>query len=343
MSWDRNWACRIEADSRVRGWSAVTLQNRFVRMTILVDKGCDVVELLYKPLDLDVTPRTRRGLRRRAETLAAPWSEMGAFLDQYEGGWQEILPAGGPPDSYQGAQFPQHGESSRLPWKIARVRDSEERVSVDCFVRLSVMPLVLEKTFELTESSSEVVITSAVTNESEVRLPIMWGHHLAFGAPFIGPGAEVSFPEGTTYSAYGSEVYDSGRRSDGSPGLWPSMRRFDGELIDMRKLPSQGEKSDLHFLRPSAPTFSLTNASRTLSLNARWDRDVHPYVWFWQEFGAAKSYPWWGGEYLIGLEPWSSDAGSGISEAVANNSALWLDPGERAQNTLAIDLSEDPK
>ena len=126
-TWDRNWGCRVDVDCTTRGWATAVLQNRALRVTVLVGKG-DVVEVLYKPLDLDLTPRTARGLRRRDEVLAAPWSELGSFLDQYEGGWQEILPHGGPPGMYLGASFPQHGESTRLPWGVAVIEDSPDRM-----------------------------------------------------------------------------------------------------------------------------------------------------------------------------------------------------------------------
>ena len=72
--WDRNWGCRVEIDGKSRGWEIAVIQNAKLRVSILVGKGCDVVEVLYKPTDLDLTPRTGRGLRRRDEAIAAPWS-----------------------------------------------------------------------------------------------------------------------------------------------------------------------------------------------------------------------------------------------------------------------------
>jgi hypothetical protein len=50
-----------------------------------------------------------------------------------------------------------------------------------------------------------------------------------------------------------------------------------------------------------------------------------PYLWFWQEFGASRFYPWYGRNYNVGLEPFSSHPTNGIEEAIENGSALSVD------------------
>lgn len=338
MIWDRNWGCRVDIDGTLRGWDVAVLQNQTLRVTVLTGKGCDVVEVLYKPLDLDITPRTVRGLRKREQVLGGPWSEMGAFQDQYEGGWQEILPHGGPPGSYLGASFPQHGESSRVPWSVSVVEDSQDRVEIRCMARLAIMPFLVEKRFSLHGSDPVLDMTSSVTNEAAVALPLMWGHHLAFGAPFVGPGVRIELPAGTSYTAHPEAVYDTGRRSDGRSGEWPVMTDHEGKAIDMRKLPPRGTRSDLHYLQPPEGWYILTSADSSMGAKVTWDLQAQPFLWFWQEFGAARTYPWWGTEYLVGLEPWTSRAGSGLTDAVAAGTAPVLDPGASMDSTLCIEM-----
>ena len=339
-TWDRNWGCRVDVDGTSRGWASAVLQNRMLRVTVLVGKGCDVVEVLYKPLDLDLTPRTGRGLRRRDEVLAAPWSEMGSFLDQYEGGWQEILPHGGPPGTHLRASFPQHGESTRLPWTVTVVDDSPDRVEILCTTRLAVMPFSVEKRFSLAHAEPVLTMTSTVTNDTAVPLPFMWGQHLAFGAPFVGPGTRVSLPPGTTYVAYPQAVFDTGRRSDGRAGVWPDMTSHDGAAIDMSELPAHGTRSDLHFLSPPEGWYELDSPDSGARVRVSWDVARQPYLWFWQEFGAACTYPWWGAEYLVGLEPWTSPSGSGLADAAAAGTAAILDPGDSMSTAIRIEVEE---
>ena len=338
--WDRNWGCRVDIDGTTRGWESAVLQNAKIRVTILVGKGCDVVEVLYKPLDIDITPRTGRGLRRRDEAIAAPWSDMGSFLDQYEGGWQEILPHGGQPGEYKGAAFAQHGESARLPWKVSVITDTADRVEILCTSRLSIMPFYIEKRFSISATDATLVMETTVKNEGAVELPLMAGHHLAYGAPFIGPGSKIEMPQGTTYEAHSATVFETGRRSNGQSGTWPSMTSDSGTDIDMRELPPQGTKSDLHYLKPSEGWYTISSPDNSLITRVTWDHVAQPYLWFWQEFGAGKTYPWWGMEYLLGLEPWTSAPGSGLSDAVAAGTAPYIQPGNSISNAVSVHIEE---
>jgi len=339
-TWDRNWDCRVDVDGTSRGWACAVLQNRTLRVTVLVGKGCDVVEVLYKPLDLDLTPRTGRGLRRRDEVLAAPWSEMGSFLDQYEGGWQEILPHGGPPGTHLRASFPQHGESTRLPWTVTVVDDSPDRVEILCTLRLAIMPFMVHKRFTLTGSDATLTMTSTVTNEGAVNLPLMCGHHLAFGAPFVGPGARIELPANTAYTAHPEAEFDTGRRSDGEPGVWPNMTSAGGSLIDMQELPPWETPSDLHYLEPPEGWYTLTSAKNDIRARVTWDLTTQPFLWFWQQFGAGKTYPWWGTEYLVGLEPWTSAPGTGLADAVASGTVPMVHAGGSLSTILGIQIEE---
>lgn len=343
MTWDRNWGCRVEADSEIRGWAATVLQNELLRVTILNGKGCDVVEMLYKPLDSDITPRTHRGLRSRDMVLAAPWSDEGSFIDNYEGGWQEIFPHGGPARPFQGAYLPQHGESARLPWAVSILEDTPDCVQIEASLRLSIMPFSASKRFTLRRSSGALEMESTVTNESSVELPLMWGHHVVFGAPAFGPGATIEFPPGTSYFAHEGSQFPSGRRSNGEPGMWPEMVGADSELIDMRVFPERDAPTDLHYLNPSEGWYALHAKDSPLSVTVNWDLATQPYVWFWQQFGAWKEYPWWGTEYLVGLEPWTSAPGSGLGHPETLKNSPRVAPGDSLTAHSVITIKEDKK
>jgi hypothetical protein len=66
-----------------------------------------------------------------------------------------------------------------------------------------------------------------------------------------------------------------------------------------------------------------------LAIEFEWDKNIFPYLWYWQEFGRSNEYPWFGKNFNIGLEPFSSFPTNGISEAVNNQSALQFGPGEK--------------
>ena len=87
----RNYGCRISEFS-FKGLRTVVMENEMLRIGILVDKGTDIYEFLYKPLDIDCMWQSRisiRGWQPRQESVP---SIMGPFLDFYFGGWQELFP-----------------------------------------------------------------------------------------------------------------------------------------------------------------------------------------------------------------------------------------------------------
>ena len=140
----RNHGCRISDAWTLAGMRTLIFENELLRVVVLIDKGSDIIEFRYKPLDLDFLYFAPGGLRNpRQHTLSAP--STGPFLDYYSGGWNEILPNGGPHINYQGAELGQHGEVSLIPWEYAIVADSPQKVAARLWVRPVRTPVFLEK------------------------------------------------------------------------------------------------------------------------------------------------------------------------------------------------------
>src|SRR5947209_8026771 len=118
----RNFGCRITEWS-IEGLRAVTLENRALRVSVLVDKGADIFEFLYKPRDVDLLWRSPLGIVHPAHGTASVASREGAFMDTYEGGWQELFFTLGSPAMHHGAEFGAHGEVALLPWTYSIERD----------------------------------------------------------------------------------------------------------------------------------------------------------------------------------------------------------------------------
>jgi hypothetical protein len=183
----RNWGARVH-ETTYSGIDAVVLENAKLRVTVLAGKGTDVVELNYKPLDLDFAPISPGGVR-------APRTDQGdAFMDHYPGGWQEVLPNGGVPTSHAGATYGQHGEISLVPWDHTIERDDEDGVTVAFEIALRTVPLRLTKRLSLDRDTAELRMSETLVNESDVEVDAMWGHHIAFGPPFLSEATTVDLP-----------------------------------------------------------------------------------------------------------------------------------------------------
>src|SRR5450759_4154774 len=91
----RNHGCRVSDAWTVDGMRTLIIENELLRVTVLLDKGSDIVEFRYKPRDLDYLLYMPGGLKNpNRGVLSTP--NDGPFLDYYTGGWNDILPNGGP-------------------------------------------------------------------------------------------------------------------------------------------------------------------------------------------------------------------------------------------------------
>jgi Domain of unknown function (DUF4432) len=329
----RNWGPRMREYDVASGLRAVFVENELLRIGVLADRGTDVFELLYKPRDLDFAWLAASGVRdARAFTLGS----AEPFLDTYPGGWQEVLPNGGTRSSYAGARYGQHDEISLVPWDYDVVEDGEEAVAVRFTVTARKSPLRLVKELRLAAGEPSLHIEETLTNESDVAVQLMWGHHIAFGPPFLAPGCRVRVPDTVEAIPHAEPLNEGGRRVRAGRFRWPRGEDETGAEVALDVIPERGAPSELLYLTGFAEgRYEILRTAAQLGLRVEWDASVMPYVWFWQEFGRTTGYPWYGRHYNVGLEPFTSYPTNGLAEAVENGSALELPPRARRDFWLA--------
>jgi hypothetical protein len=332
----RNWAARLR-HLTIDGLRAVVLENELLRVTVLPGKGGDVVEFLHKPTDTDFVWLSPQGLRRPGDHLQGAADDVAEFIDHYEGGWQEVFPNGGAPSEYRGARLAQHGEVAGLPWECEVVADSEEEVAVRLSVRTRRLPYRVEKVFRVRSGAAALEVEGRVTNEAGVALHAMWGQHIVYGFPFLRAGARIRVPEGVRVIPHESAIDPAGRRvRAGGPWEWPVVPADGGGRTDLSVVPERGGPSDIVYL--TGFTEGWYEISGDIGMRVEWDAALLPYLWMWQELGASTGYPWWGRAYTVGLEPFSSMPTDGLAAAVANGTALTLDPYEMKEMTLRAEV-----
>lgn len=121
--------CTISDDWTYKGMRVVYMENAFLRIGILVDRGSDIFEFTYKPLGIDPLLRLPKGIKNPACEFSQMRFTSNQFEDYYYGGWQEILP-NSPSFNYRGAVLGQHGEVALIPWNYAIINNSTEEVSL---------------------------------------------------------------------------------------------------------------------------------------------------------------------------------------------------------------------
>jgi galactose mutarotase-like enzyme len=337
---ERNWGARL-TEFEFHGYAMLAMENRFLRVVIAAGKGTDILEFLYKPLDVDFMWRSYTGLRDSRNFHPSIANPNGCFIDHYAGGWQEMLPNGGNDCKYKGAALGVHGEVCLLPWRYEIIKDTSDEVSVRFSVRTLRTPFHVEKTLTLNAEQPVLRINEVVRNEADEPMDLMWGHHPAFGWPFLDETCRIFLPPCRVLTP---EEYMSPtcRLERGQETEWPLVKGRKGEAVDLSQVaPPEARAHDLAFMHDLQDSwYAVVNGSRGVGFGLRWDKATFPYLWFWQVYRGGMGYPWYGASYNIALEPVSSYPPT-LTEAIKAKTQMVLPAGgERRTQLLALAISE---
>lgn len=324
----RNYGCRVSDRFQFNGLRVVFLENQSLRVMVLADKGADIYEFLYKPLDVDFMWRSPWLPSSAGSHILSNSPAHGHFLDFYSGGWQEIFPQGSSPCIYKGAPYGEHGEVWGLPWEYQILEDTPEAVSVKFWTRTYRSPFYLERVMRLRGDRAILFLEERVVNESRVDLDLMWGHHPVLGPPLLAEDCIFQVP--ATHALNSVRFAEPTTRFPDGELLWPVALDKHGRPVDLRCIPPPGAGvSDmLFFMGLTGGWASLINRRLGLGFGLAWDRDVFPYVWFWGVFNGSLDYPFYGRTYNLGIEPFSSLPGALTGEPPGAGTALHLRAGE---------------
>ena len=99
---------RVSSDWTYRGLRVVTLENRFLRLTILPEAGAKIWQITYKPFDADLLWNNPR----IGPSRIPPNSR---YDDVWCGGWDELFP-NDEVAVIEGESYPDHGELWTGDW-----------------------------------------------------------------------------------------------------------------------------------------------------------------------------------------------------------------------------------
>jgi galactose mutarotase-like enzyme len=329
-----HYGARIH-DYTAQGYRTIALENPAVRVEIVADKGSDIVSFLHKASDIDFMWHRPTGLRPAPfESIPRGIDEF-VFVDGYEGGWQECFPNGGRSVVYKGAELPFHGEWLAAPFTVEVLEDSPEVVSVRMCAETMRTPFRLEKTLTLRSDRPVLEIDEKLSNLADEPMDVMWGHHPAYGPPFLDDSCRIDLPpcKGST------------ERTEPWPGTlidyavefdWPLAPQKDGGRRDLSKVLS-AEARVADWVRLSGfedGWYGVTNGRRRVGFGLRWDPSLFKHLWFWHVFGGMPGYPWYGRNYAFALEPWTSHPDGGLNQAIENGSAHRIGPLETVETRL---------
>lgn len=304
----RNAGCRITDNVVFKGYRSLVLENEKLQIQLLLDKGAEPIRWLHKPTDTDFIWLSYNGLGA-AHPLYAD------YQTSYIGGWQEMFPEVSYTSEYRGATV-HRGESAVTPWDYRIEMDDPEQIQVLLINQIRSMPFRTEKRYILTTGSETVRIEETIRNLSpSTELAANWGHHLAYGQPFLGEDSLITFSDGAKIChPVTGESWD-----------WPMMPG-EGAAVDLSVMPASGTERDLLYVATTDYKYRLTRPSKGVELEVRWDGTVWPYLWYWQNFRADMNAPFYGCDYNIGLEMFNVPPKLTLAEAAEQGVALVVPP-----------------
>jgi hypothetical protein len=330
----------IVEDMLPSGWRAIRLANDHVEVILLPDKGSEIYALRSLRHEVDLLWKAPWGLRPPPVPSSAGDASAAVWLDYYAGGWQELFPNGGAACEYAGTPHTFHGEASVVPWQYSLVdRDGAPAIRLE--VRLARTPFRIQKEVWLDPQRPVLHQWERITNEGVEALPFMWGHHPAYGAPFLDGGCRLDAPA-ATFLAHDPQMSAHTSLAPGVRSRWPLASRPNGEAVDMSRIPGPQERvANLGYLLDFAEGwYALSNERLGLGIGLAWPEDIFPYVWLWQELHGSRGYPWHGAVYVMGVEPHTSYPGSGLVAAIEQGTAPRLDAGASLEATITAALFE---
>ena len=300
---ERNCGCRYQ-EIYIHGFKSIILENEVLRVTLILDKGCEIVEFNYKKMDMDFVwrlPNSLGSLRNYVKNF----NDDLVLTDYYTGGWFETFPSGGFKGKYFGAQLPIYGEACYLPWDYQIVKDDEKEVIIKVFCRMIRSPFYIEKNIIIRSNEPGLLIEESITNLSMQRINFNIGYHPNFGSNFIDHDLEFNIPPSEIEILWSCE---NSRFDLGEKGKWPFLKDRDGHTIDLRTIPKKNSRiSEIISLKGLKNGYiEIKNKDKNINLITSFDTKIFKNAILWIVRNGDSGYPRYGSTNVVCVFPKSN-------------------------------------
>lgn len=304
---------RLSSDWSYRGFRALVLENRLLRVVVLPELGGKIWSIVYKPRD-------REMLWHHPRVAPRPAPFGARYDDWFCGGWDELFPNDAPV-TINGEPYPDHGEIWSMPadWEI--VAASPDEATILLRSAGTVTTARFEKEITLRADDARLRLRYRIRNDGPAPIDFLWKLHPAVR---MGERARIDLPAGRT-------VIDAGFAGEfgALDFTWPYATGADGTPVDMRLTPPVSALTARFFYARELTDgwCAITDLDEQIGFGLAFDRSVLNTVWV---FGA---YGGWRGLHTTLLEPCTGYPYQ-LDKAISQRTCAHLPAGE----TLATDL-----
>jgi Domain of unknown function (DUF4432) len=286
------------------------LCNGALRARLRADHGFDITSITVDGHEILSVMPWQPG-------TVVPEAGEDAWTRAWTGGWQLAAPSSGNACVAEGIQQGFHGTASQAAWTITgSTVDSALAVWGDDG------GLRLERTVVLDVHTVQVTTTARNMGRSVRHL--IATEHLTFGSALLADGVTLEA------SGHVADI-DAGGRVASPPKPWP------GERWD--HVPASGPAARFSALYGCDGHVRLASPGG-LAVTVRWDPDVLPYAWLWQEIESMADQPWAGRGRALGIEPSMTPHSAGLAAAIDDGTARRLPPGNAM--SWHVDVAVEP-
>jgi galactose mutarotase-like enzyme len=310
-------ACQIRKTSLDKNSEIVTLENELLSVSVWPEKGAEIVSLRYRRKNIDVLWKAPWEVKKPAKGLSIFPDSATVWLEHYSGGWQEIFPNAGDECIYKNFELSFHGEASLTPWSYEVLENSVRKVSIHFYSNLKHSPFRLTRVMTIKQGEPMLLLSERITNLSDQTIEYVWGHHPAFGAPFLSEYCRVDC---------GAKLIEADDRYEHASNFlqpagewaWPFVQNKTGEIFDIGNLPSPNSGvSCLAYLKDfTEGWYAITNNELGFGVGMVWPKEIFPYAYFWIEANAFDGFPFYSRAYTVATEPFSSIPGQGLVNVI---------------------------
>ena len=298
---------RISSNARVASLTALQLENRWLKLSILPEVGAKIYDLISKPTDKNL-------LWHNPRIVPQTFPIESDFDNYWAGGWDDAFPTCDE-CTFRDQRYPNLGELRSLHWNV----DFTGRRGGNLVAQLSafgpISPVKALKTVTLERDSPIVRMSYKIMNLAPMSIDFLWGTHPAMS---INKHTILRIP-----AKYGIAA-QCNRPSWGQVGQrynWPILETEAGRM-EMNKV--KGVEANVYFGHYAIDLedgwYAVEDSSSGEGFLLTFPLAQCPSLWLWLNYGG------WRGHHHVILEPWTS-VPVNLAQAHQQKTSRSLKPG----------------
>lgn len=312
----------VRDDDRINGIRSITLENGWLRVSVLPEVSAKVYDLIAKPAG-------RNFLWHNPRVPPEPYPVEAAMGDFWCGGWDDIFPTC-EGCQYNGLRYPDLGELHMVRFQVDDLQADDSQALVRLSAYTPISPVTAVKTVMV--RGPAVHVRSEITNLGPLPLEFIWGTHPAFRPS---PNMILRLPAQTGIVASSSGP-DFGQT--GQTYAWPTLPISTGGVVDMSRIYGLDAKGFAgHYATGlTAGWYALEDLGTGEGVVVSFPLDLCPYIWMWLAYGG------WRGHCVVIIEPYTSYPVR-LADAVAGKTHRSIAPDETFTINVAACVFHKPE